>query len=252
VAPFWHPMPSADARASLSNVSAENAVRNTITRFWMHGRLWMNDPDCLLVRETDVSLSGDEVRALTTVIGLSGGMVLNSDKLPKVSAERLAYISLLLPVYGRSAVPIDLFQTTDLPSLFELDCGMHRLLAIFNWADESGDVEAALPPGRWHAFEFWEREYLGVCESSVTLPCPPHGVRLLRLTPDLGRPQVVGSTLHITQGGMEIAREEWSGEKLRIDLRPAAKQNGELFVARDGRVEIVAVEGLTAARTLEL
>jgi alpha-galactosidase len=252
VAPFWHPQPQEDERVSLSTVSAENAVRNTLTRFWTHGRLWMNDPDCLLVRETDTSLSGDEVRALTTVIGLSGGMVLDSDKLPMLSDKRLDYVSLLLPVYGRSATPLDLFQTPDMPQLFELDCGTHRLLAAFNWSDESAHVEAPLPPGRWHIFEFWEREYLGVCEDSLTLPCPPHGCRLLRLTPDLGRPQVVGSTLHITQGAMEIAREEWAGAKLRVELRPVAKKNGELFIARDGRVDTMAIETLTGERTLEV
>ena len=252
VAPFWHPMPQGDERASLSTVSAENAIRNTLTRFWMHDRLWMNDPDCLLVRDTDSSLSGDEVRALTTVIGLSGGMVLNSDYLPKVSATRLELISLLLPVYGRSALPLDLFQAPNLPRLFELDCGAHRLLAIFNWSDETATIEAPLRPGRWHVFELWEREYVGVCEGSASVPTPPHGCRLLRLTPELGHPQVVGSTFHITQGAMEIAREEWSGDKMRVQLRPVAKRDGELFAWKDGRIQTVRVEGLTDARTIEI
>lgn len=252
VAPFWHPVARAGTRSLLSNVSTENAIRSTLARFWMHGRLWMNDPDCLMVREADTSLSGDEVRALTTVIGLSGGTVLDRDKLPKVSAPRLDLISLLLPVYGRSAVPLDLFQTLGMPQLFELDCGTHRLLAALNWSDESAEIEAPLPPGRWHAFEFWQREYLRLCEGSVSLPTPPHGCRLLRLTPDLARPQVIGSTLHITQGAMEIASEDWENAKLRVHLRPVAKQTGELFVWRDGRVDIVPVEGLSSERTLQL
>jgi alpha-galactosidase len=252
VAPFWHPIALGDERASLSTVSTENAIRSSLTRFWMHGRLWMNDPDCLMVRETDTALAGDEVRALTTIIGLSSGMVLDSDKLSKLSADRLGLISLLLPVYGRSAVPRDLFQTPDMPQLFELDCGTHRLLAVFNWSDESAEIDVLLPPGRWHVFELWEREYLTVCEVGVTLPVSPHGCRLLRLTPDLGHPQVVGSTFHITMGAMEITSEKWDGEKLRVELRPVAKRDGELFVWKDGRIEAVRFEGLTSARTIEL
>lgn len=252
VAPFWHPIPPANERALLSTVSAENAIRATLTRFWMHGRLWMNDPDCLLVRETDTSLSGDEVRALTTVIGLLGNMVLDSDNLPKVSADRVNLISLLLPVYGRSAVPLDLLETPNMPRLLELDCETHRLLAVFNWSDETADVRAPLPAGRWHVFEFCEREYLGICEGSVSLTTAPHGCRLLRLTPDLGHSQLIGSTLHITQGAMEIASEEWDGSKLRVRLRPVAKRDGELFVWKDGRIEAVQVEGLTTERTIEL
>jgi alpha-galactosidase len=236
----------------MSEPSALNSIRNTIARFWMHGRLWMNDPDCLLVRETDTALAGDEVRALATVIGLSGGMVLSSDNLPKLSPARRELISLLLPVYGRSGVPLDLFQTPDLPHFFELDCGTHRLLAVFNWSDEGGGIEAPLPPGRWHVFEFWQREYIGLREGEVSLPVPPHGCRLLRLTPDLGRPQVIGSTFHITQGAAEIAGEEWDGSTLRVHLRPVANADGELFVWLPAGVQTVRVEGLTAARTIEL
>jgi alpha-galactosidase len=251
VAPYWRSTLSRRSPMSLSSPAALNSIRNTITRFWMHGRLWANDPDCLLVRETDTSLAGDEVRALAAVIGLSGGMVLSSDKLPNLSAARRDLISLLLPVYGKSAVPLDLFQTPELPALFSLDCGTHRLLAVFNWSDESSDVEAPLPDGHWHIFEFWEREYLGVREGRLSLPAPPHGCRLLRLTPDLGRPQVVGSSLHITMGAMEIASEEWDGAKLRIAMRPVAKRDGELYVARDGRVDVVHVEGLSGERVVE-
>ena len=92
-------------------------IRNMITRCWMHGSLWLSDPDCLLVRESETDLTPDEVRALATVIALSGGMVLDSDNLPRLSAERRELISMLLPVYGKSAVPLDLFEATDMPQI---------------------------------------------------------------------------------------------------------------------------------------
>ena len=57
VAPFWRNLtreeraaPKPRARTPDDNLSAEVAIRNTLTRSWMHGRLWANDPDCLLVR----------------------------------------------------------------------------------------------------------------------------------------------------------------------------------------------------------
>jgi alpha-galactosidase len=252
VAPYWRSQMPDDSPMALSVPSAVNSIRNTITRFWTHGRLWANDPDCLLVRETDTSLAGDEVRALTTVIALSGGMVLNSDKLAALSDARRELISLLLPVYGKAAVPLDLFQAPDLPALFLLDCGTHRLLGVFNSSDESREVEVTLPDGSWHVFEFWEREYLAVHEGRISLPTPPHGCRLLRLTPDLARPQVVGSSLHITMGAMEIAAEAWDGAKLQVSLRPVAKRDGELYLARDGRIEVVRIEALVGPRTIEV
>ena len=42
-----HPGARADAA-----LDAANAIRNVLTRAWMHRRLWLNDPDCLMVRRT--------------------------------------------------------------------------------------------------------------------------------------------------------------------------------------------------------
>ncbi len=252
VAPFWRSAIPDNSAMSLSAPSVINSIRNSITRFWAHERLWANDPDCLLVRETDTQMAGDEVRALATVIGLTGGMVLNSDNLPKLSDPRREVISQLLPVYGKSAVPLDLFHTSDIPRLLLLDCGTHVLLGVFNWEDESSEVTVPLLDGRWHGFEFWEREYLGVHEASVTLPVPPHGCRLLRLTAVNDHPQIVGSTLHITMGAMEIESEKWDGKMLSISLKPVAMKSGELFVARDGRVDRVPIRNLTEPRTQTL
>src|SRR5437667_1704108 len=52
IAPFWKPRGRSDdpQRKRMSEPSALNAIRNTMTRWWMHGRLWQNDPDWLLVR----------------------------------------------------------------------------------------------------------------------------------------------------------------------------------------------------------
>ncbi|HUF54677.1 MAG TPA: alpha-galactosidase [Dehalococcoidia bacterium] len=251
VAPFWYPMAHGAPRPTQSDPSALNSIRNTISRWWMHGRLWQNDPDCLLVRSTETQMSGDEVRALTTVIGLTGGMMLDSDKLTALTPERRDYISLCLPVFGESTRPVDLFETPDVARTLRLDLPLHSLIAAFNWDDGAGAATVQLPEGEWHVFELWEEEYLGVHSGALTLPVPPHGVRLLRLTPDKGHPQVVGSNLHILMGALEVAGEEWDGETLRVTLRPVAKKDGALWVARGGGVERVAIEGLVEERVVE-
>ncbi|MEO6197309.1 MAG: alpha-galactosidase [Dehalococcoidia bacterium] len=252
VAPYWLAFDRPGQRTPLSDPSALNSIRNSINRFWMNGRLWMNDPDCLLVRESDTALKLDEVRSLATVIGMTGGMVLSSDKLPKLSLERQNLISLLLPVYGKTAVPLDLFQAPDVPQVLELNCGTHRMLALFNWSDEEAMIEEPLPGSDWHAFELWNEEYLGVVSSLISLRIPPHGCKLLRLTPVLGHPQVMGSTLHLLQGAMEIAGEDWDGKSLRISLTPVAKQDGALYIWGDGNVKRIPIEGLREKRTLTI
>ncbi len=251
-APYWLAFDRPGPRTPLSDPAAINSIRNSIDRFWMHGRLWMNDPDCLIVRATDTALTLDEVRSLTAMIGMTGGMVLSSDNLTKLTPERQELISLLLPVYGKSAVPLDLFSGPEVPQVLELDCGTHRMLALFNWSDQEAVVEGPIPDGEWHAFEFWAEAYLGRLSSVLSLAIPAHDCKLMRLTRATGHPQVVGSTLHLLQGAMEIASEEWDGRSLRVELRPVAKKDGAIYVWRDGGVERVAIEGLREPQTLIL
>ncbi|MFQ5471552.1 MAG: alpha-galactosidase, partial [Dehalococcoidia bacterium] len=249
VAPFWHPA-SFDARperAAMSEPSALNSIRNTITRFWMHDRLWMNDPDCLMVRDSETALTEDEVRTLTTVIAMTGGMVLDSDDLDRLSPARRRMVSMLLPVYGRSAVPLDLF-TSDTPRVLEMDCGSHRMVAVFNWDAESQEVSVPISGSASVVFDVWEQRYLGEHTGSLSLDVAPHGCRLLSVRPATDHPQVVGSTFHVLQGVCEIQSERLDGTELRVSLSPVAVKNGALFVrVPDGQRPVIVsgVEGGT-------
>jgi alpha-galactosidase len=72
VAPFWGGAGSGDP----STVHALDAI---IARSFMHRRLWLNDPDCLMLRTRETKLSPDERGALAATIAGSGGMLLISD-----------------------------------------------------------------------------------------------------------------------------------------------------------------------------
>ena len=59
--------------------STRGALRSTAARLFTHRRLWINDPDCLLARSRETSLSRDEVGSLAAMIGFSGGLGVFSD-----------------------------------------------------------------------------------------------------------------------------------------------------------------------------
>ncbi|HEV8573914.1 MAG TPA: hypothetical protein VGR43_04320, partial [Dehalococcoidia bacterium] len=182
VAPFWHPPGVARdrQRSQMSEPSALNATRNSITRWWMHGRLWQNDPDCLLARATETALTQDEAQTLATVIAMSGGMVLDSDDLIRLADERREWLSRLLPAYGKAARPLDLFES-EMPQVLELHVGTHVMLALLNWDDWMTKIEAPLPADRVQVFDAWTREDPGVIERPFHLDVPAHGCRLLGL-----------------------------------------------------------------------
>jgi alpha-galactosidase len=177
VAPFWHPPARLGPRVSLSLPATANALRNAITRFWMHSRLWLNDPDCLLLRDSETDLTLDEVRTLATVVAMSGGMVLDSDDLTRLSPERRRLLATLLPLRGAAALPLDMFQHDPPQVLWRESEG---LLAVINWADEATDVSVRLPLPAARLTDFWTGEDSGIDQGEVTFRrLPPHASKLL-------------------------------------------------------------------------
>jgi len=75
------------------------------------------------------------------------------------------------------------------------------------------------------------REVAGPVSGSVRLdPTAGHGVRLLSVHTHLRRPQLVGCTLHLLGGAVELADEDWSDDALTLTLRCAGEHLGELAV----------------------
>ncbi|MDB5098301.1 MAG: hypothetical protein JWM80_2722 [Cyanobacteria bacterium RYN_339] len=238
VAPFWtSPDPLGSAPAMW------NAIRSTLAHHWMHPHLWVNDPDCLIVRQADSQLSGAEVETWATVVALSGGMVLLSDDLAKLEPARAAIIPRLLPPLGLPARPhgplID-----GVPTRLRLAKGERELLALFNWraeaAEESYDLGSV---GRWHALDLWSGAHHGPVGGTLRLGLtPPHGTRLLALVPARDHPQLVGSTLTLTGGLLEVVEEYWDGRTLTIRLELPGEHAGELVIAVPDGFRLAAPE----------
>ena len=250
VDPNWHPI----FRYDLSAASTENALRNSITRAAFHRRLWLNDPDCLLVRQRgpDLDLVLNEMRTLTAVIALLGGLTLNSDNLPFVRPGRLKYLRQALPPTGLSARPLDLLEH-EMPRLLllpvERDWGRWWVAGIINWEDRTVETtvklsDLGLPPGRYHVFHYWRRRYLGVTDDAVTIRRhQPHETVVLLLKPVSDRPDLLTTTFHVCQGAVEVTDCRWDEETglLHIGLEKAGQQFGDVWLTVPPSWEAVGV-----------
>ena len=99
VAPHWFPeaLPAGLAQEnapgfSSSMPSTRNALRNVLARAWMHRRLWLNDPDCLMLRTRATALTRVEATTVAAVASATGGMLLLSDEVASLGvAQRRLY-----------------------------------------------------------------------------------------------------------------------------------------------------------------
>jgi alpha-galactosidase len=235
-------------RRDLSAPAVDNALRNTVTRFFTHRRLWLNDPDCVLVRsrEEESDLTLNEMRSLVSIVGLCGGLVMSGDDLASIQPSRLKYLKSILPPYGKSAIPLDLFDN-ELPRLLSLPVeashGQWLIAASINWQDRTVRTVIELTQlglqadEDYHVYDYWRRRYLGLTRERLVVPRhQPHETVVLLFKSVSQRPELLTSTFHLTQGGMEVRsvrREELDdrAEMMIVELAKRGSQFGQLVFA---------------------
>lgn len=240
VAPTWKPRLGAATpllRGDPSFPATVNTVRNILTRAWTHRRLWLNDPDPLLLRQSGSHMTAAEVETLVTAIALSGGSWVQGDDLPALDAARRLLAAVGLPPHPwRPAVPELLAR--EYPGLGVLEAagpwGRGWIVALLNWADRPADLVLdlrALGLGETpcHVHEFWSRAYARAQGLVRFAQVPPHGCRAALVRPVEAGPQWVGSTLHLVQG-VEVAGWQAAPGRVCLDLGAGRALEGSVLL----------------------
>jgi alpha-galactosidase len=153
-APLWPTVGFADASRASNDVhgswsSFKQVGRQNLRRSWMHRRLWVTDPDSIM-------LGGDatmgEFRAHWTSVYISGGIFLIGDDLTRTPPERVDVLRRLGHPTG--------FRPRVADGQLELVTTDGGPMAVFNWGDEPKAVRlAGSPRSRWR--DFWtSREFV--------------------------------------------------------------------------------------------
>jgi len=155
-----------------------NAVVATMRGHFMHNIGWYTDPDACLLRPP---LTFQMAQAWASLLGVTGQMLLLGDRMPDLGPERVALIKKISPV--AAIKPFDLFPAKINKHVFDLKINQHGraydVVAVFNYSETVQRSEylnfarLGLNEHRYHAYDFWARDYLGVYDAGVFLEVPP-------------------------------------------------------------------------------
>ncbi len=185
--PYWKKLSGALLNTG-AMVGARNSIRNVLVRSAMHRQLWLNDPDCLMMRTKKTHLKATERFTQINAIILSGGLLLYSDdlsSLPDTAYSEMETITALSrECAGGTAIAIDLMER-EMPELYYNSAGY---LGVFNFLDRkvSKRVDLTALPGKPIArlVDVWTGEQLSDRNGPVVSlgRMPPHSSRLFKLT----------------------------------------------------------------------
>lgn len=163
-------------------------AREGFSRNWQNNRLWINDPDCLVLENVDIQLiepdggirhssskiTPDEFMFHTAYMMASGGMVLSGDHLVTMSEENRVLLKKILKGPRIAAKFED-----DTYVVGRIDDGNRQILCLFNWGDEALTIEIALDGAYWVS-DYCTDQKLGYFENTIVIEdMPPHYGKVL-------------------------------------------------------------------------
>lgn len=162
------------------------ALDAVMARSFMHRRLWLNDPDCLMLRGKDTKLTRDEREALAATIAASGGMLLISDDMSLLDRESAELFRAAARIgaevdgasCGEPPLATDLIGSAAI-RILSAPVSRGRLYLVLNRGEEPATVRIADVTG---AVQATVMEMAGPGgESPQSLEIAPHAARLLRI-----------------------------------------------------------------------
>ena len=190
--------------------------------YFFHGRVWYNDPDCLMVREP---MTLEQARAWGSWISISGQLNLVSEWLPGLPAERLDVVKRSMPNHGLCGRPIDLFSSerARVWQLTDTRTNQRRdVIGLFNWDDKEGQRvgvsldELDLPKsatGKYVGFDYWSGEFVGPFSDKLEMDIEAGSCRIVAVRPALERPFLISTSRHICQGIVDVVEENWDSTR---------------------------------------
>ena len=179
--------------------SVQINMTSASARWWMHKKLWNNDPDFFVLRGTETStvkfsenrpyVPGDyasgpvlnkiEAKSLGLAVYMTGGDLFPGDDFQQLNEEgkKILHDLLDLPDPGEAAVPTDLFTMPhgSIPAFWYMK--KNHMLAVFNWGDDK--KKFTIDPAKYGGFKehsfFWnERPVRQLSDGSFELELEPH------------------------------------------------------------------------------
>ncbi len=184
---------------------------------------------------TGFGTTAAEARTLVTYVALTGVAYPLASVMPELPEERVKLLKATMPTMP--ILPADLFSRgTDMqwdtfkhtqadfyihnyPEILDLKVnaasGEYDVVGLTNWRGEKTVRELDLveklglePGARYIVMDFWNQRLLEMARDRLQVEIEPHDTRVLLIRRWLDRPQVVGTSRHIT-GAFSVEKVSW-------------------------------------------
>ena len=209
---------------AISWTGVATSAECTLRWLWLNTLAFYTDPDVVCVREP---LTYEQARAWAVLVGITGQLLMASDKMYELSEDRVDLLRRIMPVADIHPMELYPIDKKDWPGVFDLKIdlpgvGQWDVVACFNWSTtEARKVELTphrlgLEDGEYLWQDVWARAFRRFKDGKLTLDLPPCSCRVLSVWPRTDHPRFIGTNRHLTQGAVDVEAVEWDAKALKI------------------------------------
>jgi hypothetical protein len=206
------------------------SIDRTFNKLYLNSIVWFTDPDAILVRpenQNGSTLTMEYAKMWVTLMSITGQMFMASDDMTKLPEERVELLRRAMPV--AKIRPVELYPVHSRKNIIDLkiqraDLGQWDVVGLFNWNRDSA-ITLSLPPSKlgniaesngWIYFDFWDKKLIEPEPETYGIRLEKGSCRLISIHPKLGRPQLISTSRHITQGAEDLISLNWNTMKSSI------------------------------------
>ena len=195
--------------------------------YFLNGRAWWNDPDPCIVRASGEAMgckpvSLEQARLGASWVAIAGQFYLNSDWIPALPPERLDVMKRTMSSHGATARPVDYFDNF-LPTTWLVtdtrQAVRRDVIGVFNQEASALNIDYSCaklgldPAQTYYGFDFWANAPVPALRGGFKCAVPPTSCRIVAVRAQEGRPVLVSTSRHVTQGIVEVTGEKWSASR---------------------------------------
>ncbi|PSL47250.1 alpha-galactosidase [Chitinophaga niastensis] len=150
----------------------ERSGRENLYRSWQNGRLWWNDPDCLVLTG---DMPDNEFNFHAALLYATGGMMLSGDDLTKISPERLNILRKAVPPTAQAVA----FDNTNF-EVGKVTTAAGKYIVLLNWQSSPQKLQVK-PDKPCEVINYWTGKSLGKYTGSFSIEMKGHDGMVLLL-----------------------------------------------------------------------
>jgi hypothetical protein len=167
----------------------------------------------------------DQALSRLSFVSLLGLPVTLGDNLPDLPADRVELLRRGIPPL--STHPMDIRATAHDYRVVKANLAINKpyeqwnVVDVFNLLEEEveatvdlhDDLHLETGGDPYLVYDYWNKEFLGEICTSFSTRLRPFASKIFAVRQRLGRPQVLSTSRHISQGAFDLVRLEWDAEK---------------------------------------